>query len=91
MTIFKGSRYEKSKYTTIKNTDGSIKKYVHPRTGFSCGYTDGVVRTIKNGELFDEIMYYLTGKEEDWYILAEVNGIPFPLDLEYPTDLILPV
>jgi len=92
MAIFKGSRYEDGKFTALKTSAGKVKKFVHPRYGYSSALlaNGSSLVNLKEGELFDEIMFEISGKEEDWWVLAEANDVFFALDLTGINRIIIP-
>ena len=91
MSVFSGSRYENSNYTSIKYSDGKIKKFIHPRLPiFRSSRSEQMVIPLQQNELLDEIAVRFGHKETDWYIIAEMNDIFFALDLETGIDIRIP-
>ena len=91
MSIFKGSRYEGSFMTVVTLSDGSIRKYVHPRQPALRGaYPGSYVMNIRQNQLLDEIAFRFNMPEENWWVLAETSDIICALNIEEGTDIIIP-
>ena len=96
MPVFRGSRYETSKYTGIVGKDLLTRKYVHDRTPLKFEKIDPswVQHIFVEGETLDSIVYDYTenaGKAKLWWMVADVNNILWPLDIEPGTKIIIPV
>lgn len=97
MPVFQGSRYENLPYTTIPGSDGIPRKWLHPRRSVSQQdvSSDWVLYTITSTDFIDDIAFRFAGSVEDkeklWWLIAEVNGILWPLDLKPGTQIIIPV
>ena len=91
MGIFAGSRYEGVEYVKIIDTDGKSKQYLLQRKPIS---PDDVltfnVHWLKEKEELDLIADEVFADGRKWWIIAEVNEIDFPFDLEAGTKIIIP-
>ena len=97
MPIFEGSRYEGLEYTAVTGRDLITRKYLHLRTPKTEEDVepDWVVHEAVIGDDLDLLAYLYTsnnaGKSKLWWLLAEVNGLLWPLDVEPGADLMIPV
>ena len=93
MPVFRGSRYENSKFTGILGEDGKVRRYVHTRDSLTLDAVPDpiVVRQYQAGEVLDSIAFEFSGKSRLWWMIADVSGILFPLDIEPLTELSVPV
>jgi len=97
MPVFKGSRYEGSPYTTIPGQDNIPRKWLHPRTSLTQQDVDTnwILYTVKSTDSLDDLAFrfanHIEDKERLWWLIAEVNGILWPLDLEPGMEIIIPV
>lgn len=97
MSVFKGSRYEGSDFTGITGSDGRTRKFVHFREGLRL--TDispsWFVHTVAAGDQLDSLSYAYSGedvkKAQLWWMVAEVNDLIWPLDVDTGTDLVVPI
>lgn len=46
--------------------------------------------TVAEGEEIDTIAYEAYQSSKDWWIIADANGIFFPLDIDLGTTLVIP-
>ena len=93
MAIFKGSRYEKIPITTIiDSTTGVRKEFFNLRTQFTIDDIgeDFQLHTVIKGEELDHIAAQYGERSVYWWIIAEVNGLDFPFDLQPGQQLVIP-
>lgn len=95
MPVFRGSRYAGCKVTSITGKDQVTRKWLHPREPLRREVVDQAwaSHTVTNGEELDSIIYKYSGNPRrtiDWWILADVNNIMFPLDLPAGTEIMIP-
>ncbi len=95
MPVFRGSRYSGCKVTSITGKDQVTRKWLHPREPIRRDSIDQawISHVVANGEQLDSIVYRYTNNPRrtlDWWVLADVNSILFPLDLEAGMDLMVP-
>ena len=91
MAIFLGSRYEGVDFTTVIDSDGNSRKFLHRRQHLSPqDITDFVVKELLTGEELDLISYNSYGDEKDYWVISDVNGIFFPLDLVFGQEIVVP-
>lgn len=93
MPIFKGSRYEGVEYTGIIGKDGIVRKFLHQRVPVSESdiTTDVVVHTVDVTEELDQLAHRFAIKPLLWWLIADVNNIMFPLEIEPGSLLLIPV
>jgi hypothetical protein len=97
MPVFEGSRYEGVEYTAIVGQDLITRKYLHLRTPKAATEVDPdwIVHEFVVGDDLDLLAYLYSGnnanKSKLWWIIADVNGTLWPLDLEPGTDMVIPV
>lgn len=97
MPVFEGSRYEEVKYTGVTGPDLVTRKWLHPRTPktFEEVDQDWIVHEVKIGDDLDLLAYLYAGENADkakfWWLIADVNGILWPLDIEPGTELMIPI
>ena len=97
MSVFHGSRYEGLPYTTIPGSDDIPRKWLHPRTSLTQQdvNSDWILYTVTVADSLDDIAFRFAGSVEDkerlWWLIAEVNGILWPLDLIPGQQIIIPV
>lgn len=92
MPIFRGSRYEGSAYTAFIDSNGNVRKYVHPKPPMSVESLNGdysITKKIEGDEL-DALAAKNNGRERLWWVIAAVSGVFFAFDIENGTDLIVP-
>jgi len=97
MPIFEGSRYAGVDYTAITGQDLITRKYLHLRTPKTEEDVepDWIVHEVVIGDDLDLLAYIYANdnasKSKLWWLIAEVNGLLWPLDVEPGTDLMIPV
>jgi hypothetical protein len=97
MPIFEGSRYAGVDYTAITGQDLVTRKYLHLRTPKTEEdvEADWIIHESSIGDDLDLLAYVYTNdnanKSKLWWLIAEVNGLLWPLDVEPGTDLMIPV
>ena len=97
MPIFEGSRYASTEYTGVRGTDLITRRYIHGRNPVALEDVDRdwVVHTVVSGDELDFLAYLYTNREasksELWWLIADINDILWPLDIEPGTDIIIPV
>jgi len=92
MPIFRGSRYEGIEMTGVRGPDGRVRRTLHarePRGADDLG-PGALVHEVQAGEELDLLALRYGGKSRLWWLLADVNGIMFPLDLPPGTRLVIP-
>lgn len=93
MPIFRGSRYEGSKFTAIVDSEGVTRKYVHPHVPKTVDDLDGDFRVVPKqiGDELDDLAANVDGgKERLWWVIADVSGIQFAFEIEDGEDLVIP-
>jgi len=94
--IFEGSRYQGIPATAIRGEDGKVRKILRFREGLKqqdagSGF---VVHTVSGDEMLDHLAFRYAGgqpgKESLWWLIADVNDIYFPFELEKGKQLIIP-
>lgn len=96
MPVFEGSRYENVEYTTIVGKDLITRKYLHLRDAYKAEDVNQnwLMHTVTGADEVDALAYEYSGqnpnKSKLWWLLADVNGILWPLDIEPGTDIIIP-
>jgi nucleoid-associated protein YgaU len=92
MPIFRGSRYEGVEYTGVRDHAGNVRRTLHDRRPLAPdALRDGaVVHTVQAGEELDLLAFRYGGKARLWWLIADVNGIDFPFDIEPGTRLLIP-
>ena len=92
MPIFRGSRYEGVEFTGVRDFRGNVRRTLHDRR--SRGPEDlgdgAVVHTLQTDEELDLLAFRYGNKARLWWLIADANGIDFPLDLEPGTRLLIP-
>lgn len=97
MPVFEGSRYEEVSYTGITGQDLVTRKWLHPRVPIATEEVDPawIIHTVVDGDDLDLLAYTYASDNADkskfWWIIAEVNNLLWPLDIEPGTDLIIPL
>jgi hypothetical protein len=93
MPVFRGSRYENSKFTGILGEDGKVRRYIHTRDSLTLQDVPNpvVVRQYQRGEVLDSIAFEFSGKSRLWWAIADVSGVLFPLEIEPLTELSVPI
>jgi hypothetical protein len=91
--IFRGSRYENVRFTGILGRDGKVRKFLHAREPLKVEdmVEPILVHSFQRGEVIDEITWREVGKSRLWWVVADVSGVLFPLDIEPGTDLTVPI
>jgi len=91
--IFRGSRYEKCRYTGVIGKDGKVRKFIHGRDPLKA--EDMVepitIHPFQRGEMLDELAWRTVEKPRLWWVIAEVSNVMFPLEIEPGTDLVIPL
>lgn len=97
MPVFEGSRYEGLEYTAVTGQDFVTRKYLHlrePKTEEDAE-PDWIVHETAIGDDLDLLAYVYTNnnssKSKLWWLIAEMNDLLWPLDVEPGTDLMIPV
>jgi hypothetical protein len=93
MPVFRGSRYENVKFTGILGEDGKVRKFLHAREPLNPQEVRGpfTLLAFQRGDELDAITHRAAGKSRLWWVLADINDIFFPLDIEPGTELTVPV
>lgn len=93
MPVFRYSRYDGSSYVGLRFDDGSAKRFVQAQTPLSVDdvYEDWVEHEVQGGEELDQLAFAYGGDERLWWMIAEVNNIMWPWDIESGTRLIIPI
>lgn len=96
MPVYKDSRYSEVEYTTVVGRDKIARKYLHPREPVTSEDVnqDWASHTTKHGDDLDLLAFQYSAedpkKSKYWWLIADVNGILWPLDVEPGTELIIP-
>ena len=92
MTVLRGSRYEGVPYTGIQTEDCQIKKFLHDRRIISLDdvKTTAVEHTIVGEQQLDTLANLYYKDERLWWVIADVNDILFPLDVEPGQVVLIP-
>jgi hypothetical protein len=90
--VFRGSRYENVKFTGILGEDGKVRKFLHARDPLNVQEVRGpfLIHPFQRGDELDSITHRVAGKPRLWWLLADINDIFFPLDIEPGTELLIP-
>jgi len=93
MAVFRGSRYEGVKFTGILGADGKVRKFLHAREPLRIdAQTEPIaVISMQRGDQLDAVAHRAAGKPNLWYVLGDVNGVIFPLDLDPGTEIAVPM
>jgi len=97
MAVYSGSRYENSEFTTIIGRDGVARNFVHPRKPLSAEDVDPnwAIHEVRSGEELDQLAYEYAGQNADkcklWWLIAEVNGVLWPLDIPPGSEVMIPL
>jgi hypothetical protein len=93
MPVFRGSRYEGVKFTAIIGKDGKTRKFLHQRDLFTLSQMRNPIsfQQFQNGQVIDEIAWLACGQPLLWWLLADVNGIAFALDIEPGAEIAIPL
>jgi len=94
MPIFRGSRYEGLKFTSIINADGNESRFMHLRTNTvtmeDVGDDFKMFRQRSSEELIDLMAFNEYGKSRLGWVLAEVNNLSRFEELVLLDSIILP-
>lgn len=91
MPVFRGSRYEGLDSIVVTTSDGKNKRFlVNKKAATIDGSNDFYIRKKLEHEELDAIAAEVFNDSRTYWILAEVNEIQFPLDIERGRDLIIP-
>lgn len=91
MPVLYGSRFE-GVGRTVLSEDEEERVYIHNRIPVSdkdVG-SDFIVHTLHPGEMLDGLAYRYYGKARLWWVIADVNEILFPLEVEAGAVLKVP-
>jgi len=92
MPVYPGSRYQGVGRSAIERTAGVLDTILHTRERLKAedlgeGY---VVHTVETGDELDLLAWYYGGKARLGWLIADVNELVFPFDLEVGQELIIP-
>lgn len=92
MPVFRNSRYDGSSYIGLTLSDGKIKRWVAPQSPMTVDdiSADWVEHVVEGPQDLDMLALAYGGKEQFWWMIAEVNNIMFPWDIAIGTRLIVP-
>lgn len=81
MPVFRGSRYEGTRFTGILGEDGKVRKFLHAREPLRLEQMQNpiIVHDFQSGDELDAIANRISGKTRLWWVLGDVNKILFPL------------
>ena len=84
MPILQGSRYAGVPITGIKFADGKERRFLHSRQNFTLEDVKRGARIhiVRDSDEIDVLAKQFYGDERLWWVIAEVNGLFFPLDKE---------
>jgi len=93
MPVYRISRYNNADYVGLQFSDGSAKRFVLPNSPLTIDdlEDDWVEHVVQDGDTLDLLAAQYAGSEHLWWMIAEVNELIWPLDLEAGTRLIIPV
>lgn len=93
MSVFVGSRYQGCKFTGILGKDGKVRRFLHAREPLALGQMKNpvTVHEFQFGESLDGLAWMAAGKPRLWWMIGDINGILFPLDIESGTRLVIPM
>lgn len=91
MPILSGSRYERVNLVLIA-TPTRTRVLMEDRDPLTLDDVDGepIQLTVQEGDEIDELAFRFSGKHRLWWIIAEVNNLEFPYELESGTTLLIP-
>ena len=93
MAVYRDSRYRGLRYTSVKFVDGSIKTYLHSRKHLTTNDIKTPLKVIQitgEGDMLDLIASNYGNDETKWWIIADINEVMFPLELEDLTEVYVP-
>jgi nucleoid-associated protein YgaU len=96
VSVYEDSRYSSCEFTTVVGKDKIARKYLHPRTPKTLEEVDPdwVSHDAKYGDDLDLLAYQYSGdnanRSKYWWMIADVNDILWPLDIEPGTKLVIP-
>ena len=96
MPVYKDSRYAEVEYTSILGRDKVTRKYLHLRDPKVLEEVDQdwSMHISSYGDELDLLAYFYTGdnagKSKYWWIIADINNVLWPLDIEPGTNLVIP-
>lgn len=92
MPILRGSRYVGLGRTGIQLEDGTIIPYIHLRTAIKPEEIgrEFVVHRVVEGDHIDALAFEFGGREEWFWIIAEINELDFPFTLKAGDELLIP-
>jgi hypothetical protein len=96
MPVYSDSRYADVSYTTVVGRDQLPRKYLHPRDPFTSEQVNQswALHEVAHGDELDLLAYRYTAdnprKTKYWWMIADVNNIMWPLDVEPGTSIIIP-
>ena len=82
MAVLRGSRYEGVEFTGIRGTDGVVRRFLHQREPLSEADVqddDVVIHELEHRQELDFLAFQFAKKPLIWWVIADVNGILFPL------------
>lgn len=93
MPVYVGSRYSGCKFTGILGKDGKARKFLHPREPMTPLDVKEpfLAHDFQFGEVIDALAHSAARKPRLWWMVADVNEMLFPLDVEAGASLIIPV
>jgi len=93
MPVFRFSRYDGSSFVGLRFDDGNVKRFVQSQTPINVDdvFEDWVEHEVQAGEELDQLAFEYGGDERLWWMIAEVNGLSWPWDIQGGTRLIIPV
>jgi len=80
-------------FTGVLGRDGKVRKFLHAREPLQArDMADPVVvHSLQRGEVIDELAWRAVGKPRLWWVIADVSGVMFPLEIEPGTELVVPM
>jgi len=91
--VYKGSRYEGVGAMALLERDNKVRMVLNSRIPFTMADVgeNFVIHKVTAGEQLDEIAYKYYRKEWLWYLIADVNNISWPQDLDPRMELVIPL
>lgn len=92
MGVFRGSRYEDVRFTGILGEDGKVRRFLHAREPLSLQTVRAPIRAhaLEQGEQLDDLASRVANQARLWWVIADVSGVFFALDIEPGTQVSIP-
>ncbi len=92
MSIFRGSRYEGTNVTGVRDSSGTVRAFLHNRVSVTQDDigSNFIIHTVKEGEDLDLLAFRFGGKSRLWWVIADINEIPFSFDIQIGQEILIP-